>query len=190
MGNRGILHDGDKVIQRHFVGRRWIICLLEFNNRKREVMQPRSYTELFFLDEATALAAGHRPCAECQRPRFHEFRRFWAAANPELAGSTKPSAEVIDTVLHHERLYKGKQGFTQQTFNAPLATLADGVFVLPSTQDQPHIIWHGKLLPWTFDGYGAGISASPETVVEVLTPCSVTRAIAAGFTPAVHQSAA
>ena len=73
MGNRGVLHDDRGTIRRPWQLRRWILCVLEFKNRKRSVMSPGCYTELFFLDEATGLAAGHRPCAECQRPRFREF---------------------------------------------------------------------------------------------------------------------
>ncbi|HEY3229252.1 MAG TPA: hypothetical protein VGJ87_08530, partial [Roseiflexaceae bacterium] len=80
MGNRGCLHDERKRIVRTYQVRRWIICLLEFKGRWRAIMSPGKYTELFFLDEATALAAGHRPCAECQRERFTMFRAHWAAA--------------------------------------------------------------------------------------------------------------
>src|SRR6266513_3430279 len=91
MGNRGSLHDTERRIRRPFAVKRWIICVLEFKNRHRTVMTPGQYTELFFLDEATALAAGHRPCAECQRARFTIFRAHWAAANPALAGSSAPA---------------------------------------------------------------------------------------------------
>src|SRR5512141_2915473 len=100
MGNRGALHNDQGQIRRQFQGQRWIICLLEFKGRRRSIMMPGQYTELFFLDEATALAAGHRPCAECQRERFNLFREFWAAANPELAGAARPAATVIDAALH------------------------------------------------------------------------------------------
>ena len=82
MGIRGVLHDEQRRIRRAFVGTRWIFCVLQFKNRHRIVMTPKRYTELFFLDEATALAAGHRPCAECQRPRYLEFREAWAHADP------------------------------------------------------------------------------------------------------------
>src|SRR4051794_26424644 len=77
MGNRGVLHDADARIVRRWQGKRWIACVLEFKGRWRPVMAPGRYTELFFLDEATALAAGHRPCAECRRRRFDEFRDTW-----------------------------------------------------------------------------------------------------------------
>lgn len=101
MGNRGALHDDRGRIRRDHVGMRWIICLLEFKGRRRQIMIPAQYTELFFLDEATALAAGHRPCAECQRPRYNEFRAAWAEGN----GVAKlPSAVELDDVLHPERI--------------------------------------------------------------------------------------
>src|SRR5688500_8008085 len=87
MGNRGCLHDGDQRIRRLFVGKRWIHCVLEFKGRRRQVMAPGRYTELFFLDESTALAAGHRPCAECQRDRYLEFRRCWMAGRGEAGRS-------------------------------------------------------------------------------------------------------
>src|ERR687885_1053495 len=81
MGNRGRLHDAQRQIVRDWQVRRWIACRLQFRGRHREVMTPGRYTELFFLDEATALADGHRPCAECQRGRYRLFREIWAAAN-------------------------------------------------------------------------------------------------------------
>ena len=99
MGNRGCLHDDQQRIRRAFACKRWIICVLEFRGRRRAVMTPGRYTELFFLDEATALAAGHRPCAECQHARYLLFRETWAAANPDLSGGASPSADVIDGVL-------------------------------------------------------------------------------------------
>src|SRR4051812_47447827 len=104
MGNRGCLHDAHGHIRRAYVTKRWIICLLDFKGVRRTVMTPGRWTELFFLDEATALAAGHRPCAYCQRARFTLFREIWAAANPALAGDHLPAAPQIDAVLHQERM--------------------------------------------------------------------------------------
>src|SRR5919204_6549006 len=82
MGNRGVLHDGEGRIRRPWQLRRWLVCVLDLKGRKRRVMTPGRYTELFFLDEATALAAGHRPCAECRRARFLAFCSAWGTANP------------------------------------------------------------------------------------------------------------
>src|SRR5262249_11244908 len=100
MGNRGVLHDGEGRIVRPWRQKRWIACLLQFKGRKRAVMSPGRYTELFFLDEATALAAGHRPCAECLRDRFTAFRDAWIRGR--AAG--KVTAPEIDSRLHTERL--------------------------------------------------------------------------------------
>src|SRR5207249_11851668 len=124
MGNRGsCLHDTAQRIVRPFVSRRWIACLLEFKGRRRTVMTPGRYTELFFLDEATALAAGHRPCAECQRARYLLFRDHWAAANPGRAASAPPSAEALDRVLHAERVGPGGG---KRTYAERLARLPTG----------------------------------------------------------------
>src|SRR5512145_420522 len=103
-----------------------LICLLEFKGRKRAIMRPGHYTELFFLDEATALAAGHRPCAECQRDRFNLFREFWAIGNPELADASRPAATAIDAVLHRERTAIDVQ---QRRICYALDDLPDGTFV-------------------------------------------------------------
>src|SRR5215211_5637346 len=98
-GNRGVLHDANKRIVRYNQGQRWIVCLLEFRGRHRPIMRPGHYTELFFLDEATAFAAGHRPCAECRRQDYEAFRRAWVTAHASPSG-TLPSAVEIDTRLH------------------------------------------------------------------------------------------
>src|SRR3954464_14328807 len=96
MGNRGVLHDNAGAIRRAWQLRRWILCVLKFKGRKRAVMQPGCYTELFFLDEATGLAAGHRPCAECQRQRFREFRAAWVAGNDTGDGTRTLKVGEID----------------------------------------------------------------------------------------------
>lgn len=104
MGNRGCLHDASGRITRPYRLTAWIYCLLEFKGRRRAVMSPGKYTELFFLDEATALAAGHRPCAECQRGRYNEFMAYWGKANAELLGGEKLRAGAVDAVLQRERV--------------------------------------------------------------------------------------
>src|SRR4030095_11741680 len=124
--NGGCLHDDPQPIRRHSQGTRWIVCLLEFKGRKRNLMTPGHYTELFFLDEATALAAGHRPCAECQRERFTRFRDLWATANPELAGTSRPAAPVMDASIHQERTASITHGNRLCT---SIENMPDGVFV-------------------------------------------------------------
>src|SRR5512141_2630849 len=123
MGNRGCLHDDHGQIRRPYQGQRWIICLLEFKGRRRAIMQPGRYTELFFLDEATALAAGHRPCAECQRDRFNLFREFWAKGSPEIAIVPRPAAMAIDAALHRERTATSVE---QRRYSASIGDLPDG----------------------------------------------------------------
>src|SRR6201998_3464626 len=91
MGNRGILHDELGHVKRAWQVRRWLVCVLEFRGRKRTVMTPNRYTELFFLDEATALAAGHRPCAECRHARFLDFCHAWRTATPGDGSSARPT---------------------------------------------------------------------------------------------------
>ena len=106
MGNRGCLHDATgRLLRNRKAGYNgWIYCLLEFNGRHRQIMAPGRYTELFFLDEVTALAAGHRPCYECQRSRYNEFMQRWAEANKGLLGGEKLSAPLVDAVLQKERM--------------------------------------------------------------------------------------
>jgi len=184
MGNRGCLHDEHRRIRRSFVGQRWISCVLEFKGRRRTVMTPHRYTELFFLDESTALAAGHRPCAECQRARYLEFRAHWAAANPDPGRAAPPSVDEIDRVLHAERL---EPGGAKLTYRALTAQLPPGTMVADG-EARPHLVRKDALLPWTASGYGRPIP-TPREPVSVLTPRSIVRTIAHGFDVAVHPSA-
>ncbi len=103
-GNRGVLHDAEGKLCWSWQVKRWLVCVPEFRGRRRPLADPGRYTALFFLDEATALAAGHRPCFECRRPRFHAFRRAWVQGNPAVAQGREPTAEAIDDRLHAERL--------------------------------------------------------------------------------------
>src|SRR5690606_28541802 len=130
----------------------WIACLLAFRERKREVMAPNRYTELFFLDEAVALAAGHRPCAECRRADYKRFAEAWRAA----FGGERPRAPDIDAVLHAERI--DPQTRRQATRRAPLDALPDGAFVaLPGAPEVAHLVRGDRLLPFRFEGYGSAI---------------------------------
>src|SRR5580692_1563611 len=124
MGNRGALHNDERVIVRQFKGIRWISCLLEFKGRRRSVMAPGRYTELFFLDEAVALAAGHRHCAEFRRERFNAFRDAWMQWRKPKSGCS-PLALEIDLELHRARIDGRGQ---KVTWEAPLSTLPDGCF--------------------------------------------------------------
>jgi hypothetical protein len=190
MGNRGCLHDHHAHPVRQYQVRRWIVCVLDFKGRTRMPMPPGHYTSLFFLDEATALAAGHRPCAECQRARFSAFRAHWAAANPELAAGAVPAVDTIDTALHRERIsdQRYQRDKVKRTYAERLASLPDGVMVLLAANATPYLVRGDALYPWRFEGYGQPI-ARPDTDVQVLTPRSTVRAIGHGFQPAMHPSA-
>jgi hypothetical protein len=187
MGNRGILHDAEGRIRRQWAVKRWLICVLEFRGRHRTVMAPNRYTELFFLDEATALAAGHRPCFECRRGRYLAFRDAWAAGNPEIRGPGPIRADDIDDRLHAERVAADR---TTRTEPARLDDLPDGVFVgLNLHEGDPCLIRGSDLLVWSPGGYRERRRKPSGAVVTVLTPRSTVRAIRSGYVPDVHPSA-
>jgi hypothetical protein len=184
MGNRGILPDAQ---QRLGVARwrhpHWIFCRLAFKGRRRPVMAPRRYTELFFLDEATALAAGHRPCCECKREDFLRFQAAWRRAfgHHALAGA-------IDRTLHQARIEPRRR--RQIRFEAALDDLPDGAFVLlAADRSTPLLIFGESLLPWHPAGYGAPRPRPAATAV-VLTPRPTVAILRAGYAPALHPSAA
>lgn len=183
MGNRGVLHGSNKELKRLFKTKAWIICLLEFKGRKRELMSPNSYTELFFLDEVTALAAGHRPCAECRRSRYNEFRKAWIEGN-QWEGSSVIRAPEMDAILHSERI----EGDEKVTWNGRLSDLPHGTMF--EFDEKSYAICDGNILEWNFDGYcNADFATFPEEV-DVLTPRSVVNVLATGFSPEFHVSAA
>jgi len=190
MGNRGCLHDMSDHPRRQYQSRRWIICVLAFKGRTRAPMPPGRYTSLFFLDEASALAAGHRPCAECQRERFTTFRTCWAAANAELAGGPAPLVDTIDATLHGERIsdHHYQRDKLKLTYSDSLDGLPDGTFVALESSATPYLVRGGVLLPWDFAGYGRPI-ARPGGMARVLTPRSIVRALAYGYQAGVHASA-
>ena len=183
MGNRGCLHDSQGTIRRAYQGKRWIICLLDFKNRRRTVMTPGQYTELLFLDEATALAAGHRPCAECQRERFNHFRALWAAANPQLARTATPTAGTIDAVLHAERLSTAQRPLLSLR---ETAQLPNGAFVAPVGEESAYLVLQSQLLRWSPFGYQKVSAAFRGTEVRLLTPPSIVRTLAEGFVAGLH----
>jgi hypothetical protein len=181
MGNRGCLHDAAQQIRRAFGVKRWIVCVLQFKGRRRRLMTPGRYTELFFLDEATALAAGHRPCAECQRERFRLFREHWAATH---AGAGAPSADGIDEALHAERL----DGRAKRTYRERLARLPTGVMVADDAGGAC-LVLAGALRPWAPAGYGPPLTTAGAATMRVLTPPSIVRALARGYPVGLHASA-
>lgn len=178
MGNRGVLHDDTRRIVRAWQVRRWIACRLEFRGRYRAVMQPRRYTELFFLDEAAAFAAGHRPCRECRYADYQRFRSLW-----ETVYGGPVNADAMDRVLHAERL----DGRRKRTYRARLRDLPDGTYV--ATGGAGWLLWRGELLKWGVAGYHERRMISKGTEVDVLTPLSVVGLLAAGYPIAVHPTA-
>ena len=190
MGNRGVLHDAEGRIRRRWTTRAWIACLLRFKGRRRRVMAPGSYTELFFLDEATALAAGHRPCAECRRADFLRFRAAWLAGNAEHGLAASVRIAEIDRVLHAERVDGAGRPAGRRTWRAPLAELPDGVLVVRDGEpDAPRLVWRGGLHAWSFGGYGPSVRVAADEAVAPVTPPSIVAAIRAGYRPGVHPSA-
>lgn len=184
-GNRGgCIHDAatGRIKGRPWSNARWICCLLEFKGRKRALMQPGLYTELFFLDEATAFAAGHRPCFECRRPDATRFAEAWATANLGEPQAVRRKIDVLDAHLHAERIDRATR--QQVTFRAALSELPDGAIVtLDANPGAPLLLWRGALRPWSFEGYGTP-QPLPAAEVTVLTPRSVVAAFAAGYVPA------
>jgi hypothetical protein len=177
MGNRGVLHDDARRIVRGWQTRRWIACLLEFKGIRRAVMTPRRYTELFFLDEAAALSAGHRPCGECRREEYRWFQSLWRARHGGNAG-----ADEMDLRLHGERL----AGRDKQTYNADLAMLPDGAYVV--LDGAPWLVLGGELYAWSDSGYTQRRSRPANATLAVLTPPSIVAILAAGYRPGVHPS--
>jgi hypothetical protein len=187
MGNRGRLHDPSRRIVRRVAPgyRAWVTCLLEFRGRRRTVMAPGRYTELFFLDEATALAAGHRPCGECRWPDYRRFKTAWLGGNPDRGLEPDVPIRAIDRELHQDRVGPDDQ---QRTFAAELGTLPDGVFVTRAGSADPLLVWRGALWPWSPSGYGSPRDRPVTSVVTVLTPRSTVSAIAAGYAPRVDPT--
>lgn len=177
MGNRGILHDDKRRVVRQSAVKRWIACVLEFRGRHRKVMTPHRYTELFFLDEAAALSAGHRPCAECRRIDYNRFRSFWREAI-----KTPDDADAMDLVLHAERL----DGKKKRTYSEALGVLPNGTYV--AIDGTPHLLWDAALYEWSAGRYVAKRSLDGKQSVEVLTPRSIMNILRAGYVPAIHPS--
>ena len=184
-GNRGCLHDDQRRIRRRYNGKRWIACRLSFRGWHRHpLMRPGCFTELFFLDEATAFAAGHRPCALCRRDDYRRFVEIWADLHP---GEEK--ADAIDARLHRERLSLDTP--TQRRHDAPFAELPDGTFVLH--RGEAHVVLGGAIMRWTPGGYTMRHPRPRNGDAEVLTPPSLVSVLRARWEPVVpllHPSTA
>ena len=180
-GNRGIIHDPltKTLLNRRWSNPAWITCVCAFRGRRREVMATRSWTELFFLDEATALAVGHRPCFYCRRDEANAFRAAWEAGN----GVTRVKASEIDAVLHAERL----DGRAKRLHALPCAIdeLPDGAMVAEAGES--FLIAAGRAMRWSFAGYHVADIKLDDA--PLLTPPSTLKALRAGYCPTLHASA-
>jgi hypothetical protein len=185
MGNRGILHDIYGALGparwRH---KNWIVCALSFEGRKATINPPAHYTQLFFCDEATAFAAGHRPCAECRRPDYQRYVQSWQKAN---GLQLPPKAGEIDDALHQARVTRDRR---QVRTRAKLDDLPDGTFItIPEEPGQAWLVWQDCRHRWTHEGYSEHRPVLPEVEVVVVTPEPTVRTLKAGYTPEVHPSA-
>jgi hypothetical protein len=183
MGNRGCMHDAKQNLGKaRWRSKLWIICRTEFKGRKRQVMAPGRYTELFFLDEAVALAAGHRPCAECRREDYRHFVAAWAEGN----GVPMPRAGEMDRVLHEARV--DPQTRAQKTFRAHIDRLPDGVFL--RLGNVPHLLLGALAYPFENYAYGRPMQRPRGEEVDVMTPAPTVNTLKAGYRPVLHPSVA
>lgn len=179
-GNRGIIHDpATKTLTRRWASQAWLTCVCEFRGWRREVMGGRSWTELFFLDEATALAAGHRPCFYCRRDDANRFRSCWQRGN----GVANLSARELDATLHRERLDGGVK--RRHELPMPPDRLPDGAMLQEGAQI--YLMVQGRALLWTPGGYRETDDELEGALL--LTPPSTLRALSAGYRPVLHPSA-
>jgi hypothetical protein len=179
-GNRGILHSGRKIVRFH-ASDLWITCALECRGRRHEQWLPHHYTFLFFHDEAVALAAGHRPCAECRRESYNAYRTAWAQGR----GVDVPSAKQMNQQLHGERIVRGTH--RRRIHGLPWAELPDGAFVLLDTS--PAIVIGDQLTVWTHEGYRDKRARPLRGTASVITPPSSVAALRAGYGVQIDPSA-
>lgn len=191
MGNRGCLHGTGESIFKPYEKIHWIICRLDYKGRSKKPMPSGEYTSLFFLDEATALAAGHRPCFLCNRKRAEAFRDHWMAANPSrFPAEQKIGEKRIDMQLHRERITSAwmLNDCRKHVYLERIDVLPDYTFVALDPQLEPHLVLGDTVLPWSFEGYGPPRSRPVSTTIVVLTPPSTVRALAHGYQPELHST--
>ena len=177
-GNRGIIHDPATrtLLNRRWAGKAWLVCLCEYKNRWRPVMGRRSWTELFFLDEAVALAAGHRPCFFCRRQAAEAFRDAWAQGR----AAKLPRAAEMDAVLHAERIDRGRKRL--HALPADVDELPDGTVL--AAAGEAYTLAHGRAFRWTAHGYDEPVEIPRAHAL--LTPPSTLGALRAGYRPVLH----
>jgi hypothetical protein len=180
VGNRGIIHNPATrtLLKKRWSTDAWLTCVLEFGGRRRKVMERQSWTELFFLDEATAFAAGHRPCFYCRRDDANRFRAAWEKGNR----TGEVLAPEMDAVLHRERFASAKK---LHPLPKAIGKLPDGTMV-QADGGESFLVVGGKPLRWTPAGYRA--VKDDFTEARLLTPPSIVRAFSAGYRPVLHGS--
>lgn len=178
MGNRGVIHNEQKEITSAFRNKAWITCLLEFKGRHRSVMTPGRWTELFFLDEATAFAAGHRPCFECRREDAKRFKSCWITGNQAHHFSMSTSINEIDEILHVERIGREMKKVKHEENSADIP---EGTFIL--SNESPWLLHKGRLHLWTPMGYEESKPLPEDSLLTILTPKSTVNAFRAGYVP-------
>lgn len=187
-GNRGCLVDENRYLRRHHRGNLWIVCSLRYKDWRSPLDQPGHWTPLFFLDEAVALAAGHRPCGLCRRPSYDAYRQGVARY---LEADTPPSAYQLNRMLAAERLAPGRgldRARDRLTWSAELCSLPDGTVVL-SADRQPMLVWSEALYGFDFAGWRHA-DIGDEGRVEVLTPPTTVGALSNGYVPVVRLAGA
>jgi len=174
MGNRGILQRKHfELEQPNLKGKPWIACVIKDASDVPIPALPVKYTKLFFLDEVTAFAAGHRPCGQCQRQRYKQFTKYWGRG-------TGLDVKTIDAHLHSERC-GGRDGAMKPVVRRHLIDLPDGTMVTLTLNGQPHLLLKGQLFPWSVSGYEKPVPAALATEVQVLTPISIVKAFQSWF---------
>ena len=187
LGNRGCLVDDDRQMVRHHVGQLWIICVLSYKDWKSPLDQPRHWTPLFFLDDAVALAAGHRPCGLC---RHRDHLAYREGARVGLGLERFPSATELNRMLARERLSRGR-GMTRAAdrvlWDAELPALPDGTVIVED--GHPLLVTEGRLLRFSWDGWLETGMIVTSRQVQVLTPPTSVLALTHGYRPTLHPSA-
>ena len=184
-GNRGVLHEGREIVRSH-AGNLWITCALEFRGRHRELWIPNRWTPLFFHDEAVALAAGHRPCAECRQAEYGAYKTAWA----EALGGAPPTAGEMNRRLHAERNVRGTH--RRRFHEVAWTELPDGAFVLlgdGSEGDTPHLVLGTDLVAWSPTGYGARRRRPRRGTATAITPPASLAVLRAGYPVQIDRSA-
>ena len=180
-GNRGIIHGPDKQLSnKRWSHHAWISCVLEWHGRKREVMSGRKWTELFFLDEAVALAAGHRPCGYCRREAYNRFCDAWTTAF-----GARASAKAMDRILHHSRV----ESRTRQHLRTIVSSKKLPSGAMFQHDGEIFLAFAGQAIPFNATGYAAHRDMPQEDVV-VLTPEPILKVLEAGYQPTLHSDIA